>query len=324
MSDGDFPEPLDLSILIVNWNGAAMLRQLLASIDATRGNLRVQTIVVDNASTDGSPDLVAREFPRVILLRNSENAGFARGNNQAAAAAKAPLLLLLNNDTIVRPGALQKLVEVLRGNPSFVAAGPKLIGGDGKPQRSGRNLPTFRALLNSIQFLKATTLFRADYDRYRRGGFDPQTSSSIAQLAAAALLIRTEAFNDCGKFDEGFAFGVEDVDLCKRLAAFGTIRYVSDAAIEHLGRVSSRAQRAFVYRSYECGWARYLRKHHGVREARIYKTLVTLDMPIRVIVRFFQWLFDAIGQSPNADRARDSFIAAAKFMFTGLPQFWRA
>jgi hypothetical protein len=321
MSDGDTP---DLSILIVNWNGAALLRKLLTSIQATRGNLRVQTIVVDNASTDGSQDLIALEFPEVFLLRNSENAGFARGNNQAAAAAQAPLLMLLNNDTVVRPGALQKLLDVLREHPEIVAAGPKLIGGDGRPQRSGRNLPTFRALLNTIQFLKATTLFQADYDRYRRGGFDPQNSGPVPQLAAAGLLIRAKAFNDGGKFDEGFAFGVEDVDLCKRLAAFGTIQYVADAVIEHLGRVSSHAQRAFVYRSYECGWARYLRKHHGVREARIYKILVTLDMPLRVTGLFFQWMIDAIAQSPKAERARDGFVAAGKFMLAGLPQFWWA
>jgi GT2 family glycosyltransferase len=321
MSDED---PPDLSILIVNWNGTVMLRQLLASIQSTRGNLRVQTIVVDNASTDGSPDMVAKEFPDVVLIRNSTNAGFARGNNQAAAAARGPLLFLLNNDTVLRAGMMQRLVEVLAASPQVVAVGPRMIGGDGKPQRSGRNLPTFRSLLNLIQFLKITGLYQAEYDRYRRGGFDPQNSGPIPQLAAAALMIRAKVFNDCGKFDEGFEFGVEDVDLCKRLAAFGTIWYVADASIVHHGRVSSRALRSFVYRSYECGWARYLRKHHSAREARIYKTLVTLDMPIRVIGLFGQWMFDAAAQLPKADRSREAFVAAATFMLTGLPHFWRA
>ncbi len=200
-----------LSILIVNWNGKEILRNLLASIERARGDLLVQTIVVDNASADGSAELAAAEFPGVILHRNGQNLGFARGNNQAARSAAAPLLLLLNNDTIVRAGALQKLVQFMNENPDVVAAGPRLIGADGKPQRSGRNLPTVAALLNSIQFLKWTGLFRRAYRQYRSEGFDPEKEGTVAQLAAAALVIRRDGFERIGGFDEGFAFGVEDV-----------------------------------------------------------------------------------------------------------------
>jgi hypothetical protein len=102
---GRVSRALDLSILIVNFNGGEMLRKPLASIETTRGDLTVQTIVVDNASADGSADVVG-EFPGVILLRNRENAGFARGNNQAARMAAGSLILLLNNDTVLRPNAM--------------------------------------------------------------------------------------------------------------------------------------------------------------------------------------------------------------------------
>ena len=102
---GRVSRALDLSILIVNFNGGDMLRKPLASIETTRGDLTVQTIVVDNASADGSADVVG-EFPGVILLRNRENAGFARGNNQAARMAAGSLILLLNNDTVLRPNAM--------------------------------------------------------------------------------------------------------------------------------------------------------------------------------------------------------------------------
>ncbi len=167
------PRPPDLSILIVNWNGGDMLRNLLASIEKTRGNLAVETIVVDNASTDSSLNAAA-DFPNTTLLRNPQNQGFARGNNQAARAANAEFLLLLNNDTLVRENALQFLTQFLRDHPQVVAVGPKLIGADGKPQRSGRNLPIFPALLNSITLLKWTGLFAPAYRRYRRQGFDPE------------------------------------------------------------------------------------------------------------------------------------------------------
>jgi len=315
---------LDLSILIVNFNGGEMLRKLLASIETTRGELAVETIVVDNASADGSANAVG-EFPGVILLRNTENAGFARGNNQAARMAAGPLILLLNNDTLVRPNAMQTLRRFMNEHSESAAAGPKLIGADGQPQRSGRNLPTVAALLNSIVLLKWTGLFRAAYRRYRREGFDPERGGPVGQLAAAALMIRREPFEKCGGFDEGFTFGVEDVDLCRRLSQFGTIQYVPEAEIEHLGRVSSRANRGFVYRNYECGWARYLSKHHGRRAARLYKTLVTIDLPVRVLALTVQYaIHRALSRREKSERSLDRLKATVSFAFTGLPAFWKS
>jgi N-acetylglucosaminyl-diphospho-decaprenol L-rhamnosyltransferase len=315
----------DLSILIVNWNGREILRNLLASIQATRDPLRAQTIVVDNASADGSADLVAAEFPSVVLLRNAQNVGFARGNNQAARSATAPLILLLNNDTVVRAGALRSLVEFMNEHLDIVAAGPKLIGADGRPQRSGRNLPTVAALLNSIQFLKWTGAFRAAYRRYRSEGIDPEKEGTIGQLAAAAIIIRRDCFERVGGFDEGFGFGVEDVDLCRRLRVMGNIYYFPAAEIEHLGRVSSHANRGFVYRNYECGWVRYLAKHHGHGAALMYKILVTLDMPIRLTVLAIQFAMQSLtGRREKATRTRGRLRAAGDFALSGLPPFWRS
>jgi N-acetylglucosaminyl-diphospho-decaprenol L-rhamnosyltransferase len=314
-----------LSILIVNWNGRDMLRKLLASIDASRGDLVVQTIVVDNSSADGSAEMVGEEFPNVVLRRNADNIGFARGNNQAARDAGAPLLLLLNNDTVLRAGAMQTLVRFMDEHPDVAAAGPKLVGGDGKPQRSGRNLPTVAALLNSIQFLKWTGIFRSAYRRYRREGFDPEKPGPIGQLAAAALIVRREAFERCGGFDESFGFGVEDVDLCRRLIESGSIHYVPEAQIEHLGRVSSRANRGFVYRNYECGWARYISKHHGRAAALLYKFLVTLDLPIRLIGLSIGYGIQRLaGRREKSGRTMDLLKAMAGFAATGLPAFWRS
>jgi N-acetylglucosaminyl-diphospho-decaprenol L-rhamnosyltransferase len=299
-----------------------MLRNLLASIE--KCGTGVQTIVVDNASGDGSADVIPAQFPNVVLQRNAENAGFARGNNQAARLATAPLLLLLNNDTIVRPGAIEKLAGSLDEHSEVVAVGPKLIGADGKPQRSGRNLPTFGALLNSISFLKWTGIFRGAYKRYRREGFDPEKPGAIGQLAAAALMIRRGQFNSIGAFDEGFGFGVEDVDLCRRLGELGSIYYLPGAEVEHLGRVSSRANRGFVYLNYECGWARYLGKHHGRGAARLYKLLVTLDVPVRVIGLIIQWPLQRIfADKKKADRSGDRLNATFYFAANML-RFWKS
>jgi N-acetylglucosaminyl-diphospho-decaprenol L-rhamnosyltransferase len=312
-------------VLIVNYNGKSILRDLLNSIAENRGGLTVETIVVDNDSADGSADMVAGEFPEVVLDRSDRNLGFARGNNRAAKQAGGELILLLNNDTRVLPGAIEALVQFMREHPEAVAAGPTLLGGDGLPQKSGRNLPTVGALLNGIQFLKWTGVFRGAYRRYRRVELPEDRPAVVAQLAAAALVIRRTAFEACGGFDEGFEFGVEDVDLCKRLAEIGAIYHVPAARIEHLGRVSSRANRGFVYRGYECGWARYLRKHHGAAAAWLYKILVTADMPVRLGVLSLQWMAQKLsGRAEKSERTAGIMRAAAEFAATGLPAFWRA
>src|SRR6266550_1435740 len=122
------PAPPDVSVCIVNWNGRDMLRNLLASLRDAEPALRLQTIVVDNASTDDSLDRVPADFPAVALVRNDRNVGFARANNQAAERATGRYLFFLNNDTIVYPGAIGKLVRFLDEHPSYSAVGPRLIG----------------------------------------------------------------------------------------------------------------------------------------------------------------------------------------------------
>lgn len=317
-----------LDILIVNFNGKAMLRNLLQSIDAARGDVKVRTIVLDNASADGSADIVAAEFPGVILEKSRENLGFARGNNRAAQLARetgraADLLLLLNNDTVVRPGALAKLIQLMKERPDVAAAGPQLIGADGRPQDTVRNLPRLAALLHTIRLFRWTRLFAPAYRRYRYPDSDAQVQASVNHLPAAALMVRREAFDRCGGFDEGFQFGVEDLDLCKRLRQCGLVYYLPSAQIQHLGRVSSQANRGFVYRGYECGWARYLRKHHGIGASSLYKLLVTLDMPVRLAVLSLQWAAQSLsGRAEKAARTRDRLAAAAAFTAGGLPQFW--
>jgi GT2 family glycosyltransferase len=319
-------ERADVSICIVNWNGREMVRSLLRSIECARGEQAVQTIVVDNASADGSAELVAREFGEVELVRNARNVGFARANNQASERARGRYLLFLNNDTLVRSGAVQSLMEFLEQDRAYVAAAPLLIGSDGRPQESVRNLPTLEALLDRVLIVKWTRLFRAAYRDYREPpGFSYERSADVAQVAAAALMVRRDAFERCGRWDEGFEFGVEDVDLCRRLGAAGRIRYVAEATVEHLGRISSRANRSYVYRGYECGWARYVRKHHGPRPAWIYKALVTADMPVRVLQALGAWAIKrAMGKTEQAERYRQRFCASAAFVVNDLGKFWRA
>jgi N-acetylglucosaminyl-diphospho-decaprenol L-rhamnosyltransferase len=323
MSDGP-----DVSVCIVNWNGRDLLRNLLASLRTAEPGLSLQTVVVDNASTDGSADCLPSEFPETVLVRNKKNLGFARANNQAADQATGRYLFFLNNDTVVRPGAIGKLVRFLDEHPTYAAVGPRLVGDDGKPQHTGRNLPTMRALLHQrvMLFPRWTRVFRKEYRAYRYGDFDPDKSGEVQQLAAAALMVRPHWFRECGRWDEGFVFGVEDVDLCARLRRYGPIYYLADAEILHLGRISSRANRGYVYTGYECGYARYLAKHHRSKSASLtYKALVTLDMPVRLVVMGTQVVgYVLLQRKDAAERTYERLSAAGEFFFHRLPRFWRS
>lgn len=318
-------ELVDISICIVNWNGQRLLGPLLRSILEHSEDLTVRTIVVDNASADGSVEMVRREFPWVQLIANDRNAGFAAGNNLASAGAQGRYLLFLNNDTIVRAGALRLLVDFLDAHAEYVAVAPKLIGSDGRPQQTVRHLPTLGALLDQVLIVKWTRLFRHRYEAYRQRRFDPNRSATVQQAAAAALMVRHERYRQCGSWDEGYEFGVEDVDLCRRLGECGKIQYLAEAEIDHLGRISSRANRGFVYRAYECGRARYLHKYEGAAAAFIYKSVVTVDLPVRMMLLAGAGLINFLGgRLEKARDYRDRFKAAGNFLFTGMLRFWRA
>ncbi len=236
--------------------------------------------------------------------------------------------MFLNNDTVVPPGAIGRLVRFMDENPRYAAVGPKLIGSDGKPQHTGRNLPTFRALLHHrvMLFPRWTGVFKTEYRAYRYGDYDPETSGEVRQLAAAALLVRPGQFIAAGRWDEGFAFGVEDVDFCVRLGKFGSIYYLADVEIRHLGRISSQANYGFTYTGYECGYARYLAKHHPRKgAAALYKAIVTIDMPVRLVVLGTQTVgYVLIARMAAASRTYRRLSAAGEFFFRRMPRFWRA
>jgi N-acetylglucosaminyl-diphospho-decaprenol L-rhamnosyltransferase len=131
-----------VSVCVVNWNCRELLRDCLRSLRTPLQGVRLEVIVVDNASSDGAADMVERFFPGVRLIRNAENVGFARASNQAAAAARGRYLFFLNNDTVVPPGALRRLAAFARAHPEAGLIGPLLRDGAGRPQASCRRRPT--------------------------------------------------------------------------------------------------------------------------------------------------------------------------------------
>jgi N-acetylglucosaminyl-diphospho-decaprenol L-rhamnosyltransferase len=312
-------------VCIVNWNCRKLLKACLRSLTSKLQGLRLEVIVVDNASTDAAAEMVARAFPRVVLVRNADNAGFARANNQAARLARGRYFFFLNNDTVVPPGALRRLVDYARAHPEIGLLGPRLRDQRGRAQISCRRRPTVAALLHRTCLLRWTGLFRAAYRRYRSREAAVDQVRPVEVLMGAALLTRRDVFREIGGWDEDFAFGGEDIDLCTRIGCGRAVVYHPGIEIVHHGRASSRQRIDHVYAQTLIGIARAMRKAGASSTAlTLYKVVVTLDEPLRWLRQFGQYLWRrARGRRAAAERSLMVLRGVGGFLAHGLPEFWR-
>lgn len=299
---------IDVSVCIANWNCRDLLRGCLRSLTECGHELRLEVIVIDNGSTDGAPEMVAREFPEVVLHGNPANFGFAQANNQAAARARGRYLFFLNNDTVVPPGALKRLLEFAEAHPEIGMIGPRLRDNEGRPQVSYRQRPTVGTLLHRTSLLRWTGIFREAYHRYRRQDFDPNATRPVEVLMGAALLMPREVFFACGQWDEQYRFGGEDLDLSFQVGRHRPVVFHPQVEITHYGRMSTRQHIGYASSHMAAGFARYLRKS-GASAAAIwaYKTVVLLDAPGQLFGKCLQYLWRR-GHGRRAD-AEKSLLA---------------
>jgi GT2 family glycosyltransferase len=317
---------IDVTVCIANWNCRELLRSCLASLHDQPQGVRLETVVVDNGSHDGAAEMVAREFPQVVLVRNPVNRGFARANNQAAELASGRYLFFLNNDTVVPPGTLRELVEYADRHPEVGMVGPRLRNVSGEFQVSYRQRPTVAALLHRTAFLRWTGLLKGAYYRYRRRDFRPDLLRPVEVLMGAAVLLPRGVFFACGRWDEDFLFGGEDLDLSTRVGRQHPVVFLANAEILHYGRVSSRLNVSFTTPSVAVGYVQYFRKSGSARTALwLYKALVTADAPIQLLGKAMQFLWRRLRGRP--EKAAKSWLAvrgAWHFFGSGLVRFWRA
>jgi GT2 family glycosyltransferase len=218
-----------LSIVIVNWNGAELLPGCLRSLDAAG----LEVVVIDNGSTDASLDLLETAFPRVRVVANPDNRGFAAASNQGLQLATSPNVLLLNNDTIPDPAALAELAVFLAEHPEAGVAGPSLTYPDGRRQTScgpGPNLWT--------EILSKTLLHRVLPGLREKA---PEHTCRVDWVTGAALCIRRELALQLGGLDEEMFMFYEDLDLCARVREAGKqVWFVATQPIVHLGGATRR------------------------------------------------------------------------------------
>jgi N-acetylglucosaminyl-diphospho-decaprenol L-rhamnosyltransferase len=213
------PDFMDLSVIIVSYNTADLIGPCLSSLEAGKHG-RHEVFVVDNASQDGSADMIRRRFPEVHLIANSANTGFAAANNQILNQCRGDFILFLNPDTQALPDTLEKATAYLRVNPHIGLAGAKIINPDGTIQES--------------------VSYRYPGEKYTRGDL-PLLKGNIACVLGAAMIGRREIMQAVGGFDEDFFLYGEDEDLCFRVRKTGwEIGYIEEAVVIHLGGQSER------------------------------------------------------------------------------------
>lgn len=268
---------MTLSIVIVNFDARADLENCLRSLAAAPPALAHDVTVVDNASSDGSPDAVRRGWPSVRLIELPRNVGFSAGNNAGIRASRGDLILLLNNDTIVPPGALDRLVARLQAHPEAAIAGPRLVDANGRVELS------FGPMISPLGELRQKAIRRLYERRFapveRWVARATSAERYVDWVSGACLLVWRQEAEAVGLLDERYFLYTEDVDFCASIGTRGRkVLFTPESQITHLrGRSRStapqtmnaayrRSQLAF-YEKHHPAWAPLLRAYLGLKGA---------------------------------------------------------
>ena len=221
---------LDLSVVIPTFDTAAMTLRCCRAVAAALSP-GSEVIVVDDASSDGTAELLRREAPDVTVLQREQRGGFGAAANSGVAAARGEIVLLLNSDTEVSAGALRSLLEAFRGEPGLGIAGARLVNADGTPQWSGGRFPTLAWLVVLVSGV-------AKFLPRRRGN----GTGVVDWVSGAAMACRRAVWTDSGPFRETYRFYAQDVELCARARDAGWgVRIVEEAVVTHHGGATIRA-----------------------------------------------------------------------------------
>ena len=271
-------EPPELSVIIVNWNTSDLLRDCLNSVYTETRATSFEILVVDNASSDGSAEMVKREFPQAKLTENQENLGFARANNQAIKQSSGRFILLLNSDTVVLSGALDKMVAFMKTHRAVSASGPMLLNPDGSLQPSIRMSHVsgcIRVFLPG-EWLATYPLRILVRKLGKKETYSPEPRQ-VGGVSGACMMITREAVDKVGLLDEQYFFYAEEVDWFYRLQQLGGVVYFIPEAqiIHHYAQSINQTDNRSKY-LHENKY-RFINKYHGRKAAYLFRIMLAID-----------------------------------------------
>lgn len=265
----------DVSVVVVTWNALPWLERCLESV---RGR---EVVVVDHGSTDGTLELVRERFPEVRLLEQ-ENKGMGGGNNAGMRVATGRWFFLLNSDAWVVGDGLDRLLAFADGQPRAAVVGPRLVNQDGTLQRSVRGEPTLWRLATEYLFLRKLAPHTRLLNPLYRGDFRHDRVEEVDWLYGPALLVRREAVDEVGLFDEDFFMFSEEVDWLTRFRHAGwQVLFFPGAEVVHVGGASHGGR---LYVENVRGHLRFLAKHRSPREAERARLLLLWSLRLRVLL----------------------------------------
>lgn len=277
-----------LSVIVVSWNTRELLAACLAGVARAAASLPHEVIVIDNASGDGSADLVEARFPQVRLVRNPDNRGFGRACNQGLTLARGRCVMFLNPDAEPCEGALQALVAFLEEHPDAGAAGPLLLTGEGEPGLTYGHFPSLATALLPL-LRPAAMLLRSRVALHALGVVPPALPPGappreVDYLSGAALTTRRDVLDRVGGFDERFFLYFEETDLCRRIREAGyRVVLVPAARVFHREGGSREKRSGPALRDYYRSLDLYLHKHHGAAYVALVRGALLLGLGARYV-----------------------------------------
>jgi N-acetylglucosaminyl-diphospho-decaprenol L-rhamnosyltransferase len=292
----------ELSVSVVSYRTPALLRQCLGALDRERAQMDLAVTVVDNASGDGSAEMVADEFPWVRVIRNGRNMGFGAAHNQALRVASGRYLLILNSDATPGLGAPRALVEFLDAHPGVAVAGPRLRLPDGRVQPSRRRFPTLATLVFESTQLQRFSSDNAVLRRYYVADRSDDEPQEVDWLVGACLCVRASAVAEVGLFDERFFMYSEELDWCRRFRAAGwRIAYVPQAEVVHIEGASALQNLSAREKFFQTSKLQYAAKWHGPLVAGVLRGYLVLEYLARGLEESMKL---ALGSRVGERRAR--------------------
>jgi len=272
----DEDKKIDLSIIIVNYNTKRLLRQCLKSINIFESNINFEVLVVDNASYDGSCQMVKNEFSQVKLIENKKNLGFSRANNEAVKSSRGEYILFLNTDTVILENAIEEMLKFMKTYSEAGALGPKLLNPDGTLQFSCRKFYTLRAILARRTFLGKIFPSSKSLREHLMSDWDHNDVREVDWVMGACLLVRRNVLDIIGLLDEKYIMYFEDVDLCYRIKQSGfKVYYVPRARVIHYYRRESAQKFSIKTIWHIQSMLRFYKKHwRTILKEKLFKLFV--------------------------------------------------